>query len=479
MSVTTSVPVPVFGPTGFIAPAESAILAGVQSDINAAFGGTLNFTTAGGSPTNPTPQGQLAASETAIIGDANNQFLQYVNNVDPAYSSGRMQDGIGRIYFIERNPAQSTVLQIACSGLTGVNIPVGALIQDQANNLISCTQAGAIPAGGSVTLSFAYQATGPIAIPATSGVSIYQAIPGWDSVTCASGVLGNVVESAPAFELRRQQTVAGNSLGSIGSIIGAVAQVPGVLDYYGYDNATNAAVTMGGQTIAANSIYICVAGGLASAVAQAILSKKGPGCSYTGNTTATAFDSNPLYASPIPYQVTWETPASLPILYVVTLKNSTLVPSTARASIQAAISGIFSGASGGARARIGSQLFASSYYAAIASLGSWAQIISVLIGSPNAPTASFTGSISGNTLTVSAVASGALAIGQIVVGSSVLGGTTITAGSGTSWTVSGVAQTVASEAMTGVVATLNDLTVQINQVPTLNVANITLVLASS
>lgn len=469
MSGTTSVPAPSFGPNGFIAPAESAILAGAQVDINAAFGGNTN-------PALNTPQGQLATSTTALVGQANNQFLALANGVDPAFASGRMQDAIARIYFLTRNPAQSTALQIACSGATNVNIPVGALIQDQSNNIIACTQAGAIPASGSITLSFAYVATGPTAVPAANGVSIYQSIPGWDSVSVVSGVVGNVVESRAAFEARRQASVEGNSLGSIGSIIGAVAKVPGVLDFYGYDNSTNGSVTVGGQTIAANSIYICVAGGAAAAVAQAILSKKGPGCSYTGNTTVTAYDSNPLYSAPIPYQVTYEVPTALPILVAVSLKNSTLVPSNALALIQTAINAAFTGTDGGPRARIGTELFASRFYAGVASLGSWAQIIAILIGSPLAPGASFTGSIAANTLTVSAVASGALAIGQTVVGTGVLGGTIITAGSGTSWTISGVPQTVASEAMTGVVASLNDLTAQVNQVPTLDVNDISLTL---
>lgn len=57
------------------------------------------------------------------------------------------------------------------------------------------------------------------------------------------------------------------------------------------------------------------------------------------------------------------------------------------------------------------------------------------------------GSISGTTLTVTSVTNGAVVIGQIVGGTGVAAGTTITAGSGTSWTVS-VSQTVASETLT-------------------------------
>ena len=63
-----------------------------------------------------------------------------------------------------------------------------------------------------------------------------------------------------------------------------------------------------------------------------------------------------------------------------------------------------------------------------------------------AASASFTGSISGTTLTVSAITSGTIAIGQSICAIGVLSGTVITAGAGMSWTVS-VAQNVGSEPM--------------------------------
>src|SRR5215831_15342169 len=102
MSITTSVPQPVFGTNGFIVPATSAILSGVLADFNAAFNGGMNLNL-------NTPQGQIASTLTAIIDDCNAQFLLYTNLVDPALSSGRMQDGIAAIYFIYRKPAEPTV----------------------------------------------------------------------------------------------------------------------------------------------------------------------------------------------------------------------------------------------------------------------------------------------------------------------------------------------------------------------------------
>src|ERR1019366_4879807 len=139
MAGSTSVPLVTFGPQGFIAPAESDILAGVQADMNAAFGGNLN-------PALETPQGQLASSMAALTGNANDIFAFYTQQIDPAYAEGRMQDGIARIYFLERNPAQPTSVTVNVSGLSGVQIPVGALAQATDGNLYLATGSASIPA---------------------------------------------------------------------------------------------------------------------------------------------------------------------------------------------------------------------------------------------------------------------------------------------------------------------------------------------
>lgn len=470
--MTTNVPAPTFGPTGFVVPAESAILAGRQADINQAFGGNVN-------PALNTSQGQLAQSDTAIIGDANNQFLYISNNVDPAFASGRWQDALGAIYFLTRLAAQPTTLQIACVGLVNVVIPVLAQIQDSNGNIYACTTAGTIPASGTITLPFACLTTGPIAVPSSSAVSIYQAISGWDTVACLSGVIGRAVESRAAFELRRQQSVALNSVGMLDSILANVLGVAGVVDAYVIDNPLATATTIGGIALNANSLYVCVAGSYTNlAVAQAIWSKKPPGCNYTGNTTATVVDPNPIYASPPSYTVKFQTAVNTPIFFSVTLKNSPSVPADALTQIQTALDSAFSGQDGGTVPRIGSEIFASRFYADIALLGSWAQIISLQIGCINVPSTTFTGSISANTLTVSGVASGTIVIGQFIADAAgqIVSGTQITAGSGTSWTVS-IAQTVASETMVGVVPNQNDVTMNINQEPTFAAANVLLTLS--
>lgn len=465
--MTTAVPNIEFTERGPVAPSEAAILAGMDTDWTTAFNGTLNT-----APT--TPAGQVIASETAILGDNYDQQVLLYNSVDPAYATGRMQDAIGRIYFLTRNPAQSSVLQIACGGAQGVVIPVGALIQDNNGALWACTEAGRIPVGGSITLAFASQIMGPVPIPET--ISIYQTVPQWNTVSIVSGVLGNVVESRAEFEARREASVAGNATGFPAAVQGALVRVPGVIDWYVIDNTTPAPVTVGGVTIGANSMYVCVAGGDAQAVAYAIWTKKSPGCGWTGNTTQVVYDQNSGYSPPYPaYSVSFQTPADAPICFQVSITNSVQVPANAAQLVQAAVLAAFYGQDGGTRARIGSTIYASRFYPGIAALGTWAtQIISILIGTDANPGATFTGTITGTALATASTV-GTINIGDFVFGSGVAPGTIITGGSGSSWTVS-INQTVVSEAMSSVTANANDITIGIGEIPTLDPANVNLVL---
>ena len=476
----TSVPTPTFGPNGFISPSESAILAGVTADIQAAFGGGLNM-----SPT--TPQGQLAASWAAIIGNIYDTFVFYTQQMDPSYATGRMQDGIARIYFIERDPAQPTVLTVACLGGVNVEIPVGATIKDSSGNIYTCTSGGTIPASGVIDLQFSCNTVGPIPVPSASGVEIYQAISGWDAVTVIAGIVGQDTETRSAFEQRRSASVAQNSNSSLDSILGAVLSLAGVIDAYATENPTSSPVTIGNYTLLPNSVFVSVIGGNAADIARAIWSRKAPGCAMNGNTAYTVYDENPAYSPPYPsYEILFEIPAVLPILFSVTLNANTLIPSNATALIENALAEAFIGGDGGSSAGIGDLLLATRYIAPVVALGSWAQITELQIGSYNSANASFTGYISGATLTVTQVTAGSLAVGQTIIDGSgaTAAGTQISAlGSGTggvgTYTLNN-SQTVAAPPgvqMYAVLANQNTVQIGIAQQPTFDSANVSVVLA--
>lgn len=476
--MTTSVPPPVFGPTGFIAPDESAVLAGVQTDFNAAMGGDVN-------PGLETPQGQLASSWTAIIGDKNAQFLEYVNGVDPAFADGRMQDAIGRIYFLERDPAVPTAVNATCAGLAGVVIPAGSLAATTDGQRYASTSAATISVGGTVTVPFACVATGPIACPAGTLTTIYRAVPGWDSITNATdGAIGRNVESRADFEARRQASVALNARGTLPAIRGAVLDVANVIDAYATDNSTASPVVVGGVTIPAYALYVAAVGGSGQSIAEAIWRKKPPGIPYvtSGATAYTVLDASSGYVLPYPsYTVYFTTPATLTVFVAVTITDSAAVPADAVTLVQNAVVSAFAGNDGGQRARIGGTVYASRFYAPIAALGAWASdIVSIKIGSANAPAASVTASIATTTMTVTAVGSGTLAVGQHLIGANVAAGTTITAlGTGTggtgTYTIS-PSQTAASATVAGVTPAADTVGVNINQIPAIVAASVAVTL---
>ena len=382
---TSSVPSIVFTPTGATFPDESAILAGVQADMNAAFGGNLN-------PSLSTPQGQLATSQTAIIGEKNNQFAYFLQQIDPATASGFMQDAIGRIYFLTRLPATSTVVQVICTGLAGVVIPSGAQVVDLLGNRYACQGGGVISVGGTVTLPFSAINTGPIICPIGAITTIYQSIPGWDSVTnVAAGATGVNVETRADFEYRRKQSVAINAAGTLPSIYAAAFGVDGVIDAYVTENDTDNPITVGGVTLVKHSVYVAAAGGVPLDVATAIWKKKSAGANWNGNTSVTVTDTS-LGITPAPtYTVLYQTPTPQTILFAVSIASSPSLPSNISDLIKTAIINAFNGGDGGSRARIGGTIYAGRYYAPISAVQAGAiEILSVKIGTTTATLDSLT-----------------------------------------------------------------------------------------
>jgi len=478
---TTAVPQPFFGPNGIVVPTENAILTGVQTDLNTALGGNIN-------PQLSTPQGQIASTETAIIGDSNAQFAFFCNQVDPALNQGRMQDAIGRIYFMTRIAAQPTIQPCICTGLSTTSITVGALAQDPNTNLTwVCQQTGEIGVSGTVTLNFACTATGPIAAPIS--LVIARQIYGWESIIpTGDAVLGNNVETPSAFEQRRQASVAANASQILDAIQGQVLALPGVLDCYCYENDSNIVMIVGGVALGPNSIYVGVLGGVQTQIAFAIWSKKGPGAAYNGNVFTMVSDPNPAYNPPAPsYNVGYTAATVVPFVALVVLNNNPGIPSNALSLIQTAIVNAFAGLDGGSRAKIGSTVLSTRYIAPVVALGPWAQIIELQLGILGSGS-TFVGSISDTTLTVTTVNSGVLAPGQILQDAGLLTtGTMIvaqltgslghpTGGPGT-YQINN-SQIITSETMTAT-NLLFSTTMNINQAPAISAVNVNLQIASA
>ena len=274
-----------FTDTGPVLPDSATVLQEQEAIWQAAFDNLLN-------PDPATPQGQLMASLAAIVQDKNAQLAQLAANFDPATASGVWQDALAAIYFLERQPALSTVVQVTCTGLSGTRIvgadsgDTAAQVKDADGNIFSCQTGGVIPESGSIVLPFAAVEPGPLVVPAHTITGIVEAQPGWDSVDNANaGTTGRSVEGRREFELRRRQSVALNSRSMLASVYGRVGSVDGVIDLLTRQNRTSAPITINGVTLSPHSVYVAVLGGADADIAAALYNSVSGGCDYNGTTT--------------------------------------------------------------------------------------------------------------------------------------------------------------------------------------------------
>lgn len=364
-TLNTAVPDVTITENGLSVPDVADILSGRLTDMTTALGG-------GASQSLSSPQGQIAQSDTEIIAQEYDKLLCLFNQVNPDYATGRFQDGIGRIYFMERISAQGTVTTGTCIGQAGTVIPAGSTAITTDGYIYQAIDNITIPAGGSVDGAFVNTTTGPIPCAAGSLNQIYRAVPGWDAITNANpGVVGVDVESRIAFETRRQQSVARNSRNQDASVLSALLATSGVLDAYVWSNRTAATVNKGttNYPVLAHSIFISVYGGADADVAESIFSTYNPGANLNGTTHYTVYD-NVNYLPPYPsYDMQWLKALPTRVYFTVQIDSSLNPPSDITQQVKSMIISVFNGEYDGiGKARIGSTINAGKYYAPVISI---------------------------------------------------------------------------------------------------------------
>jgi len=137
------------------------------------------------------------------------------------------------------------------------------------------------------------------------------------------------VETDSQLKARQSTSTALPSRTVLEGTVGAVWAVPGVTRVTPYENDTSVADANG---IPGNKIYLVVEGGDATAIAQAIAAKKGPGCGTYGTTTVPVTD-----AYGIAHPISFYRPTYDAITCAIALKALTGYTSTIGAAIQAAV----------------------------------------------------------------------------------------------------------------------------------------------
>ena len=312
-----------------------------------------------------TPQGQIIDSQAAAIMNKDNEVLFLANQFNPATATGIFQDALAQLYFLQRQPATSTIVACTCTGLQGVVIPAGAIIQTTDGLQLTNITEGVIAASGSVELNFKLNETGPIQVGAGTATIIVTQIPGWDTVNNSSaGIVGRSEESQQEFATRIQKSVAVNSQGSVDAIYAALANLAGVVAVVVLENDTDTAIENNGVSITPHSICISIYGGDNNAIAEVIYNKKDMGCGTVGNTQVSYTNSR---STVFNYNILVPTP--YPIGIRVTVNNSVTLPSNVQNIIKQAVLNNFNGADGSTPVAMAQTLYATRFIPSIISAG--------------------------------------------------------------------------------------------------------------
>ncbi|WP_273761523.1 baseplate J/gp47 family protein [Aeromonas hydrophila] len=364
-TLNTAVPDVTITENGISVPDVADVLAGRLTDMATALGGDA-------SPSLSSPQGQIAQSDSEIIAQMQDKLLCLFNQMNPDFSTGRWQDGVGRIYFQDRIAAVGTIVTATCIGAVGTIIPAGSSAQDTDGYIYQSVNAGTIGSDGTVQIQFQNLTPGPIPCGTSQLNQIYRAVSGWDSIiNDAPGVVGIDVESRIAFETRRRQSVARNARNMDGATLAAILDTSGVLDAYVWSNRTSATVTRGSTSVPVlpHSIYISVYGGTDEDVANAIFSSYNPGANLNGSTHFTVYDKEN-YDPPYPqYDMQWQKSTPTPVYFKVQITNNPDLPSDITSQVKKMVVKVFNGEYEGInKARIGAAINSGRYYAPIISI---------------------------------------------------------------------------------------------------------------
>lgn len=360
--------------TGITIPDTEEIYSNISDEWNIAFGGNMNRDIT-------TPQGQLITSLVTQIDNKNNQLLYILNMLNPKTSSGIWQDAIGYLFFLERKPAQSSIVRCECIGLANTFIPKGSLVKSDRGDLFESTEDKTISSNGTVTINFSSLEKGLVPVENNTINTIVTTIVGWDSVNnkLEKGIIGRLAESRYDFENRRINSIAKNGKSTVSSLYARLRELDGVLDVYVRENKTNYIDVYDNVEIKPHSVYCCVNGGKPMDIGNVIENTISSGCGTSGNTEVEVLITENNVLDIIYYQI----PEEINIVISIELKK---VPESYSEDIPSMIKDyIYNNYYGLAnnntttRVSIGETVYASRFYQSVALIAG-VYIISIKIG---------------------------------------------------------------------------------------------------
>lgn len=223
----------------------------------------------------------LALYDTMLIAEAVYNSFSPATAVGDALSRNVKINGIRR-----QEPTRSTV-DLRIVGQAGTVITNGAA-SDALGQTWNLPPVVVVPVEGEITVTATAADVGALSAGAGTITRIATPTRGWQTVyNVLPATEGVAVESDAALRARQAVSTALASRSVFDGTLGAVANVPGVRRFKGYENDDNVPDVDG---LPPHSIAIVVEGGDSQYIADAIALHKTPGTYTHGTTAVTTFD---------------------------------------------------------------------------------------------------------------------------------------------------------------------------------------------
>jgi uncharacterized phage protein gp47/JayE len=252
------------------------------------------------------------------------------NGRGPSTAIGSGLDVIVKLNGIKRAPPLYSTCYVTLAGTAGATV-INGVVGDVNGYSWNLTSPITFDGTGAATALATCQTSGPITANPGEINKIVTPTLGWSSVTnTLPATVGANKETDAQLRSRQAISTAQPSRTVLEGVKGAIAAVSGVTRFIVYENETNAADADG---LPAHSITAVVEGGADADVAQAIFSKKGPGCYTNGTTAVNVVDA---YGNTVP--IRFYRPTYVDIDVVINVKKLSGYTTDTKTSIQNATS---------------------------------------------------------------------------------------------------------------------------------------------
>ncbi len=318
------------GPNGITIDNLTTIIANVAASLQGIYGPTINL-----------DQNSADGQCVGIAAQAAEDILEFIvavnNGFDPDQAVGVILDQRCAINYIQRQGGTYTIQPIDITVNTTVSLQgldanfndpngTGYTVQDSSGNLF-ILQNSITLAAGTTSVNFRAQQIGVVDLPIDTINIPVTIIIGVTAVNNGSAAItvGQTQETDAQLRTRRARSPALASNGWLNGLLAAILALTGVTEAELYQNNTSATV----NTIPKNSIWLIVAGGSSSDIANTIYNKLSGGCGMKGDVTYDIITaSNALFVAK------WDVPAPADLYIKFNLKRTVPAYEFAITSIQ-------------------------------------------------------------------------------------------------------------------------------------------------